>query len=109
TNGKALPRWRYVKAGATDTLALESEPTVEGYAKIDNITDRALRMFKIKYRREPLTKDDIFDYVYGVLHCSTYRTAYAADLKKMLPRIPFLRDFDGYSKAGKALANLHLG
>ena len=104
TNGKALPRWRYVKAGAIDTLALESEPTVEGYVKMDNITDRAIRMFKIKYRREALTKDEIFYYVYGVLHCPTYRTAYAADLKKMLPRIPFLRDFDGYSKAGKALS-----
>ena len=35
-----------------------------------------------------VTKDDIFYYVYGLLHDPAYRKRYAADLKKMLPHIP---------------------
>ena len=35
-----------------------------------------------------MTKDHIFAYVYGVLHSPDYRERYAADLAKLLPRIP---------------------
>jgi predicted helicase len=59
-----------------------------------------------------VTKDDIFYFVYGLLHAPDYREIYAADLKKMLPRIPKLAgssDFWSFSKAGRDLAELHLG
>ncbi len=39
---------------------------------------------------KPLTKWNIFHYVYVVLHHSGYRERYAADLKRELPRIPFV-------------------
>jgi predicted helicase len=55
-----------------------------------------------------VTKEDIFYFVYGLLHSEEYREKYASDLKKTLPRIPFVRDFWGFSKAGRALAELHL-
>ena len=35
---------------------------------IDNITDTALRRFQIEYGDRSITKDAIFDYVYGILH-----------------------------------------
>lgn len=57
------------------------------------------------------TKEDIFYYVYGLLHSAEYRTAFVADLKKMLPRIPLVdegADFWKFSNAGRALAELHL-
>ncbi len=50
-----------------------------------------------------------FYYVYGLLHSPTYRSEFAADLKKMLPRIPKVRDFTGFSRAGLKLAELHVG
>jgi predicted helicase len=56
-----------------------------------------------------VTKDDIFYYVYGLLHSPTYRSEFAADLKKMLPRIPKVRDFHGFAEAGRRLADLHVG
>ena len=39
----------------------------------------------------------------------TYRSEFAADLKKMLPRIPKVADFAGFAGAGRRLADLHLG
>lgn len=58
-----------------------------------------------------ITKEDIFYYVYGVLHSPEYRTRFASDLKKMLPRLPFTRetaDFWRFSQAGRDLAQWHL-
>src|SRR5581483_11373167 len=55
--------------------------------------------------------EDIFYYVYGVLHSPEYRTRFAADLKKMLPRIPLTqeaKDFQAFSAAGRELAHWHL-
>ena len=37
-----------------------------------------------------ITKWDIFHYVYAVLHHPEYRERYAANLKRELPRIPFV-------------------
>ena len=58
-----------------------------------------------------VTKENIFYYVYGILHRPEYRTRFANDLKKMLPRIPLIeepRHFWSFSKAGRELADLHL-
>lgn len=58
-----------------------------------------------------VSKEDIFYYVYGVLHSPEYRTCFASDLKKMLPRIPLTKetkDFQAFSKAWRDLAQWHL-
>ena len=50
--------------------------------------------------------------MYGLLHSPDYRTAYAADLKRMLPRIPMVAsadDFRAFADAGRKLADLHIG
>ena len=75
----------------------------------DNITDTALRAFQRRYGDEEITKDAIFDYVYGVLHAPAYRGRFANDLAKALPRIPMAPDFQSFAKAGRDLAALHLG
>jgi predicted helicase len=72
----------------------------------DFILERAQKMYGNR-----VTKEDIFSYVYGILHSPEYRTRFANDLKKMLPRIPLVeepRHFWSFSKAGRELANLHL-
>lgn len=49
--------------------------------------------------------------MYGILHSPDYRKQFAADLKKMLPRIPLVdnaADFKAFTAAGRKLADLHL-
>ena len=44
-----------------------------------------------------------------MLHSPDYRSRYAADLKKSLPRIPLVTDARPYIDAGERLMELHLG
>lgn len=81
------------------------------YVRKDGITDYILRLAKEQYHTSAISKEDLFYYVYGLLHSEDYRKEFAADLKKMLPRIPLVEkasDFKAFMKAGRALAELHL-
>jgi predicted helicase len=60
------------------------------------------------YSDQRITKWDIFYFIYGVLHLPAYRQRFADDLKRDLPRIPFMADFRAFSEAGKQLAELHM-
>lgn len=85
-------------------------PSGNRYVRYENITDWALKEYR-KHYGEDVTKEDIFYYVYGLLHSFEYRERYRNDLKKMLPRIPFVssvEDFWAFSNAGRKLADLHL-
>lgn len=76
----------------------------------ENISNFTLDAFRAAYEAR-ITREDIFYYVYGVLHSPEYRTRFASDLKKMLPRLPFTRetaDFWRFSQAGRDLAHWHL-
>lgn len=82
----------------------------ENYVRRDGITDFIYEQCRERYGHR-VTKEDIFYYVYGLLHSKDYREQFAADLKKMLPRIPLVdvpADFWAFSKAGRELAELHL-
>ena len=102
--GQCFPRYRYVESPGGGVLY--DNPGLE---RIDNISDTALRTFRTHYRDDSITKDDIFDYVYGVLHAPGYRQRFANDLAKDLPRVPYAPDFHAFVEAGRALAELHLG
>ena len=95
------------------------------YIRHDAITDEALEVFCKAYPRAfdahgktkartkadggvELTKEDIFYYIYGILHSPEYRQRFEANLKKELPRIPLAEDFRSFSLAGRRLADLHL-
>ena len=75
----------------------------------ENVTKYALEEYRFHYRDEKITKTDIFYYVYGLLHHPGYRKKYANNLSREFPHIPMAPDFWTFSKAGKALADLHLG
>lgn len=80
------------------------------YVRRDGITNFILEQARQIYGAR-VTKEDIFYYVYGLLHSHDYRTRYANDLKKMLPRIPLVdepKDFWAFSKAGRKLTELHI-
>ena len=81
------------------------------YTRKDAITDTGLAHFWNAYPGEAIGKEDIFYYVYGLLHSEEYRTRYADNLMKELPRIPCVKTaeaFWAFSKAGRRLAELHL-
>ncbi len=67
-----------------------------------------MSQFREHYESPKITKWDIFHYVYGVLHQPEYRTTFADNLKRELPRIPFMDDFPAFAEAGRALAKWHL-
>jgi predicted helicase len=112
SGGQFFARWRYEKVEAEDGMmafdATDDGDVVGGYRRIDNLTDEALARFHAAYG-ESITKDDVFFYVYGLLHSPDYRETYAADLKKMLPRVPLVIDPWPFVDAGRRLAELHVG
>ncbi|RVQ55877.1 type ISP restriction/modification enzyme [Sinorhizobium meliloti] len=78
--------------------------------RVDNITDWSLRQFEKRYgKAQKITKQDIFHYVYGVLHDPVYREKYALNLKREFPRIPFYADFWKWADWGRKLMELHIG
>ncbi len=114
--GQFFPRWTYVKIDASDgelDFASADSSTIDeyGYRRVDNITDGILALYRAAIG-DQVSKDDIFFYVYGVLHDPTYRQTYAADLKKMLPHIPTPESrvrFEQLADAGRRLSALHIG
>ena len=111
---QCFSRWRYEAHDPhspdawtqTDNTGLD---TVPGYRRVDNITDWCRQQFRTQYPALQITKDDIWSYLYGLLHAPDYRAKYRNDLAKDLPRIPFAPDFGAFRDAGAALAQLHLG
>jgi predicted helicase len=108
--GQFFARWSYEPVDDDEGalfLATSGDAVVDGYRRIDNITDHALATFRAAYG-DAFTKDDIVAYVYGVLHSPDYRSRYAADLKRMLPRIPLVTDAAPFVAGGNALMQTHL-
>ncbi|WP_375636517.1 MULTISPECIES: DEAD/DEAH box helicase [unclassified Bartonella] len=118
--GQCFPRYVYedaVSLGAKKgnqvhlfaNFAEESKET--GLERRDALTDEGLAYFKAAYPGEMITKDDLFYYVYGILHSEDYRARYAHNLSKQLPRIPTVKrveDFWAFVTAGRKLGNLHM-
>ena len=107
-NGQCFPRYRYPKPVDTSNATNTFQGFDEAPERIDNISDTALRAFRNHYHDDSITKDAIFDYIYGILHAPSYRDEFANDLSKMIPRIPFAPDFRAFAEAGQRLADLHL-
>ena len=109
----------YHFAGDTQCLPLYRY-TAEG-ERVSNVTDWAVREFN-EHCRDSLgeyfqeffgdagvTAEDIFAYVYAVLHDPVYRQDYEADLRREFPRLPYYKDFPAWVRMGRELLDLHLG
>ena len=108
--GNCFPLYWY-EENKNRQKTLFDEETGDDYIRRDGITDWILREVRSRYHASNITKEMIFYYVYGLLHSEDYRTRFAADLKKSLPRIPIvenLNDFMDFYQYGKKLADLHL-
>lgn len=115
-NGQCFPLYLYekveAKAGELDLAkAGEAEgELVGGYRRKSGVTDGILKEFRAAYGQE-VSKEDVFYYIYGVLHSPEYRERFSADLKKMLPRILLTKektDYEKFTASGRELAEWHL-
>jgi predicted helicase len=112
--GQCFPLYWYEKQedkrkSHGDLFATDGTPDTDGYIRRDGISDWALTTFREHYADPTIVKEDIFWYVYGILHSPEYKRRFATDLKRMLPRIPFAENFRAFCDAGRALGNWHLG
>jgi helicase domain protein len=109
---QSFPLYWYEENKAMRTQDIFEKENAECWIRRDGITDWFLKEVRSRFSgAKNLTKEDIFYYVYGLLHSLDYRARFADDLRKSLPRIPIIEcveDFMAFSKAGCALADLHL-
>ncbi len=80
----------------------------DGQVRLDNVTDWAEHEFRNHYEDRQITKRDIFNYVYALLHHPRYREYFAANLQKEIPRVPQARDFRMCAEIGGKLVDLHV-
>jgi predicted helicase len=85
-----------------------SDSTKDGSVRRDGITDVSHEAFRKHYKDWKISKEDLFFFCYGVLHSAAFRSEFSSDLRKMLPRIPYAKDFWAFSKSGRKLAKWHL-
>ena len=112
-NGQCFPLKIYEgRDGHETTAELFSERAgSERYLVSDGLSDDGLVDFQKFYSNSEISKEDIFYYVYGLLHSTEYRERFQNNLSKELPRIPKVRklkDFQAFSSAGRELGNLHV-
>lgn len=108
---QCFPLYLYDEAARAVEDDLFANPSENGLRRRYAITDAGLAHFQVIYSEEQISKEDLFYYVYGILHSPDYRARFADNLSKELPRIPAVKqagDFRTFSKAGRALAELHL-
>ncbi len=107
-NGQCFPRWLPGKKPdfTEDMLNLgEKEGVPSGFSS------EALPHFQAAYPGKSISEDDLFYYIYGILHSEDYRTRYANNLMKELPRIPRVATYEqflAFAQAGRELAKLHV-
>ena len=115
--GQCFPLYLYdeEKIERNDDLFATGEKESKAPTRRDAITDGGLAHFREKYpaagEGETISKEDLFYYVYGLLHSPDYRSRYADNLGKELPRIPAVKTFAAFmafSQAGRELAHWHL-
>ncbi len=72
------------------------------------ISGYALNLFRRHYGDNSITEEEIFYYIYAILHHKGYLEKYKNSLKKEEPRTALSPDFKELSMLGKELAKLHL-
>ena len=106
---QCFPLYVYTKEEGEQMSLFDKED--DGYRKDSGITDFMLERCRTEFG-DKITKEDVFYYIYAVLHSPDYRKRFEADLKKSLARIPLCKtgaEFAAFVKAGRKLGDLHCG
>ena len=112
--GQCFPLFLYEKEKSekgSQTSFLDEPSGGPTHTRHDALTDEGLAHFQQAYPGDEISKEDVFYYIYGLLHSTDYRERYADNLSKELPKIPCVKkveDFWTFSKAGRDLVELHL-
>ncbi|WP_206478157.1 type ISP restriction/modification enzyme [Halomonas sp. KRD171] len=109
-SGQCFPLYLYEKPEEQGLFAAEGG-NGSGLKRRDAITDEGLAHFQLAYPGETITKEDLFYYIYGLLHSPDYRDRFKYNLAKQMPRIPAVKqaeDFWAFSEAGRKLGELHV-
>ena len=76
--------------------------------RVSNITGWGLRQFHEHYADDGVHAEDVFAYVYAMLHDPAYRQRYEVDLRREFPRVYFQDDFAWWAQQGQELLDLHI-
>ena len=109
-NSIYLSRFRFALP-CNDALRTAEQGEPAELERVSNINPAALAQFREHYGAADISEDDLFYYVYGVLHSPQYRETFADDLSKVAARIPMaatVADFRAFAQAGRELAELHI-
>ena len=108
---QCFPFWLYDEGVSWEHALLEGLDDQE-HQRREAVTDYSLDHFRSAYPGEPVSKEDIFHYIYGLLHSEDYRERFRANLAKELPFIPCVTSaehFYAFRDAGHRLGELHMG
>lgn len=102
-NGQCFPLFTYGKNRKQESLFDVSEEDKQKF----NVSDVTWHKYQKLFGSE-VSKEDIFYYIYGLLHSNEYRAKFKNELGTSLPRIPLVSEFKSFSVAGKLLSDLHV-
>ncbi|WP_306015011.1 type ISP restriction/modification enzyme [Oceanicaulis sp. MMSF_3324] len=108
--GQCFPLFLYEETNAEEGLFANADGELS-LTRRNAITAAGLAHFQAVYPSKAITKEDLFYYVYGLLHSPDYRERFKNNLAKALPRIPAVKtfaDFAAFRDAGRALGDLHV-
>ena len=98
------------KKRSLSSIMMLFEPQAEYGAKKPNLSQVIVDKLTDAFMKMP-SPEQIFFYIYAVLHSNIYRTKYAEFLKIDFPRIPFTKDYKLFKKMGEygeKLVDVHL-
>lgn len=110
-SGQCFPLWLYEEGRPEGGLFTEPGSAIGTLTRRDAITDEGLARFQSAYPGAEIPREDLFYYIYGLLHSPEYRERFKNNLSKQLPRIPAVKgfeDFAAFRDAGRVLGDLHV-
>ena len=110
--GQCFPFWLYEEPETDQDGLFELQEADSNFVRRDVITEDGLAQFREAYPGESVSREDVFHYIYGVLHSEEFRQRFRNNLAKGLPRIPYVKSvtsFRTFRDAGQRLGELHVG